>query len=76
MFILGVNLGSNASEVYRKICVAFGDGAIKERNSRNCFQRFALSDDTLEDAPKSSRPLSLNDEVLRSGTETNSKLTY
>lgn len=66
--------GSNASNGYCKICMAFGDDVIKERIAWNWFQKFASGDASLEVIPRSRKPLYLNDEDLRTEIETNLKL--
>ena len=55
-------LGSKASKASQKINFAFGEDAVKER----MFQKFSSSDENLEDAPRSGRPvLLINDERCR-----------
>uniref|UniRef100_A0A1I7X881 HTH_48 domain-containing protein n=1 Tax=Heterorhabditis bacteriophora TaxID=37862 RepID=A0A1I7X881_HETBA len=65
----------DASEGCRKICVAFGEDEVKERTARKWFQKFPLGVESLEDAPRTGRPLSLSDEDSRTKIETNSNLT-
>uniref|UniRef100_A0A1I7X1Z2 ABC transmembrane type-1 domain-containing protein n=1 Tax=Heterorhabditis bacteriophora TaxID=37862 RepID=A0A1I7X1Z2_HETBA len=64
----------SASEGCRKICIAFEEDEVKERTARKWFQKFPLGVESLQDAPRTGRPLSLNYEDLRIAIETNSKL--
>ncbi|MEZ0498462.1 hypothetical protein [Sphingomonas sp. IW22] len=68
-------LGSNASEACRKICLAFGEDSVKERNARNWFQKFRSGDETLEDEPRSGRPDSISNDELKKAIESDSSLT-
>jgi len=68
-------LGNTAAEATRKLCLAFGEDAVKERTARNGFQQFRTGDESLEDAPGTGRPLSLDIEALRTATEADSSLT-
>jgi len=45
------------------------------RNARNRFQKFASGDESLDDITRSRRPLSLDDDDLRTTIEMDSKLT-
>jgi len=56
-------LGSNVSEVSRKINFAFREDAVKERITRNWFQKFSQGDENLEYTPRCGGPVILsNDE--------------
>ena len=41
-------LGTSASSASRKLCTAFGEGAVSERTARNWFQKFCSGNETLE----------------------------
>ena len=68
-------LGSNASEACRKICLAFGNDALKRRTAQKWFAKFSQGDESLEDAPRSGRPSDINDEELKETIERNSNLS-
>lgn len=68
-------LANSAAEATRKICLAFGEDAVKERTARNWFQKFRTGDESLEDEPRTGRPLSLDIEALPTAIEDNSSLT-
>ena len=62
-------LGTSATEAARKIGVAFGVGVISERVAQNWFRRFRYGDESLEDAPRSGRPIVVDDSILREAIE-------
>lgn len=68
-------LESNASEASRKICSAFGEGAVKERTARFWFEKFRSGDENLEDAPRNGRPVNMNNDDLRRAIESDSSQT-
>lgn len=68
-------LGTNASEACRKICLAFGEDAVKERTARNWFQKFRSGNESLEDEPRSGRPVSIINSELKQAIEADSSLT-
>ncbi|CAF3899266.1 unnamed protein product, partial [Rotaria magnacalcarata] len=49
--------GNNATTAARNICAALGEGAVAVRMCRDWFKRFREGDMSLEDRPKSGRPL-------------------
>ena len=66
-------LGTSASSASRKLCTAFGKGAVSEKTARNWFQKFRSGNETLEDEPR--RPISLNNDDLNAAIESDSSLT-
>ncbi|CAF4384580.1 unnamed protein product, partial [Rotaria magnacalcarata] len=48
---------NNATAVARNIWAALGEGAVADRTCRDWFKRFLEGDMSLEDRPKSGRPL-------------------
>ena len=69
-------LGTSASSTSRKLCTAFGKGAISERTARNWFQKFRSGNETLEDELQAGRPISLHNGNLKAAIESDSCLTY
>ncbi|CAF3048741.1 unnamed protein product, partial [Rotaria sp. Silwood2] len=67
--------GNNASAAVRNICVALGEGAVADRTCRDWFKRFREGDMTLEDRPRSGRPLEYDIERLKVLIEDNPRLT-
>ncbi|CAF3726921.1 unnamed protein product [Rotaria sp. Silwood1] len=51
------NDGNNASAAARNICAALGEGAVADRTCRDWLKRFRKGDMSLEDRPRSGRPL-------------------
>ncbi|CAM4901951.1 unnamed protein product [Rotaria socialis] len=68
-------LGNNASAAARNICAALGEGAVADRTCRYWFKRFREGDMSLEDRPKSGRPLESDIERLKGLIEGNPRLT-
>ena len=68
-------LGTSASSASRRICTAFGEGAVSERTARNWFQKFRSGNEALEDEPRAGRPILLNNDDLKAAIETDSSLT-
>ena len=44
-----LKLGTSASSASRKLCTAFGEGAVSQRTGQNWFQKFRSGNETLED---------------------------
>ncbi|CAF5224461.1 unnamed protein product, partial [Rotaria magnacalcarata] len=68
-------LGNNATTAARNICAALGEGAVADRTYRDWFKRFREGDMSLEDRPKSGRPLESDIERLKVLIEDNPRLT-
>ena len=68
-------LGTSNSSASRKLCTAFGEGAVSERTARNWFQKFCSGNETLGDEPRAGRPIPLNNGGLKAAVESDSCLT-
>ncbi len=68
-------LGNNASAAVRNISAALGQGTLTERTCRRWFERFRQGHISLEDHPRSGRPLECHVERLRALIEDNPRLT-
>ncbi|CAF1644298.1 unnamed protein product [Rotaria magnacalcarata] len=68
-------LGNNATTAARNICAALREGAVAVRTYRDWFKRFREVDMSLEDRPKSGRPLESDIERLKVLIEDNPRLT-
>ena len=55
-----------------RLILQFGEDAVKERITRNWFQKFSSSDENLEDAHIFSRPVLLTNDELRKVVESDS----
>ena len=68
-------LGTSASSAFRKLCTAFGEGAVSERTAQNWFQKFRSGNETLEDELRAGRSISLHNGNLKAAIESDSCLT-
>ncbi|CAF4786012.1 unnamed protein product [Rotaria sp. Silwood1] len=68
-------LGNNASAAVHNICAALGEGVVADRTCRDWFKRFREGDMSLEDRPRSGRPLEIDIEQLKVLIEDNPRLT-
>ena len=68
-------LGNNASAAARNICAALGDDAVADRTCQGWFKRFRDGDISLEDGPRSGRPIKSDIERLKVLIENNPRLT-
>ena len=68
-------LGNSASAAARNICAALGDDAAADRTCRDWFKRFREGDISLEDRPRSGRPMESDIERLKVLIEDNPRLT-
>ena len=66
-------LGSNAADTTRRVNIAFGEDAIKERTVRKWFQKFRSGDEMLEDAPRCGRPASIDVASLKDAIASDSQ---
>ncbi|CAF1392055.1 unnamed protein product, partial [Rotaria sp. Silwood1] len=68
-------LGNNASTAVHNICAALGEGVVADRTCQDWFKRFREGDMSLEDRPRSGRPLEIDIEQLKVLIEDNPRLT-
>ncbi|CAF4257720.1 unnamed protein product, partial [Rotaria sordida] len=66
---------NNASAAARNICAALGEGAVTDRTCRDWFKRFREGEMSLEDRPRSGRPIEYDIERLKVLIEDNPRLT-
>jgi len=66
-------LGTSAVEAARKVCEAFGHGAISERVAQYWYAKFKTGDECTEDRPRSGRPTIIDDAALQSEIEADQK---
>ena len=62
-----------AAETARKINQAFGNDSVNERTIQGWFAKFRSGDFSLEDEPRSGRPIVIQDEDLRILVETETR---
>ncbi|XP_065645670.1 histone-lysine N-methyltransferase SETMAR-like [Hydra vulgaris] len=68
-------LGRNATQAAKNICTAFGEGTVSERPAQKWFQRFSSGDESIEDLPRSGRPLLVDEDELKDAVESDSSQT-
>ena len=68
-------LGTSALSASRKLCTAFGEGAVSERTARNWFRKFRCGNETVVNEPRAGRLISLNNDDLKAAIESDSCLT-
>lgn len=67
--------GKKAAEAGREICTVYGTDAINEKTCQKWFQRFRSGDFNLEDAPRSGRPITIDDDQILSLVQKDRQLT-
>ena len=65
LLFFAFNRDQKASEVTKDICAVYGEDAIPERTVRDWFARFKRGNFDLNDAPRSGRPIKMNEDQLR-----------
>ena len=67
--------GKNAARTTSKICSVYGENAVAESTVRKWFAKFKANNFNLEDAPRSGRPSTIDDDQIMALIETNSHYT-
>ena len=52
--------GVQAIDSHRRVCLAFGDGIVRQATVYDCYRRFQSGEKSLEDKPRSGRPSGVN----------------
>ena len=65
LLLFAFNRGQKASEVTKDICAVYEEDAIAERTVRDWFARFKRGNFDLNDAPRSVRPIKMDQDQLR-----------
>ena len=56
--------GTNATEMQKKICAVYGEGAVTDRMCQKWFAKFRAGDFSLDNAPRSSRPVEVDGDQI------------
>ena len=56
--------GKNATEMQKKICVVYGEGAVTDRICQKWSVKFCAGDFSLDDAPQSGRPVEVDSDQI------------
>ena len=67
--------GKNATEMQKKICAVFGEGAVTDRTCQKWFAKFRAGDFSLDDAPWSGRPVEVDSDQIETVVENNQHST-
>ena len=52
--------GKIATETHEKICAVYGEGAVTDQTCQKWFAKFCAGDFSLDDAPRSGRPVEVD----------------
>ena len=67
--------GENVTETQKKICGAYGEGAVTGPTCQKWFARFRAGDFSLDNAPRSGRPVEVDGDQIETLTENNKRYT-
>ena len=56
--------GKNATETQEKICTVYGEEAVTDRTCQKWFAKFRAGDFSLDDAPRSGRPVEVDSDQI------------
>ena len=63
--------GKNTTEMQKKVCVVYGEGAVTDWMYQEWFAKFCAGDFLLDDAPRSGRPVKVNSDQIETLIENN-----
>ena len=64
--------GKTANETQKKICIAYGEGAVTDQTCRKWFAKFHAGEFLLDNAPQLGRPVEVDCNKIKTLTENNS----
>ena len=67
--------GKNATEMHKKICTVYGEGAVTDRTCQEWFAKFHAGDFSLDDALWSGRPVEVDSNQIETLTENSQHYT-
>ena len=56
--------GNNATEMQKKICAVYGERAVADRMCQKWFAKFCAGDFSLDNAPRSGRPVKVDSDQI------------
>ena len=68
-------LGTSAAEIHHRLCATFGSTVISKTTVYDWLHRFQDSNESLENLPRSGRPLEMDDDEVRGLGESKPRLT-
>ena len=63
--------GKTATEMHKNICAVYGEGAVTDQTCQKWFAKFRAGDFSLDDAPRSGRPVAVDSEQMETIIENN-----
>ena len=63
--------GKNATETHKKTCAMYGEGAMTDRTRQKWLAKFHAGDFSLDNAPRSSRPVEVDSNQIKTIIENN-----
>ena len=63
--------GQNATKMQKKICAVYGEGSVTDRTCQKWFAKFPAGDFSLDDAPRSGRPVEVDSDQIETIIENN-----
>ena len=63
--------GKNESEMPKMICAVYGEGAVTDQMCQKWFVKFHAGDFSLDDAPRSRRPVEVDSNQIKTLIENN-----
>ena len=73
--LFALNRGQKATKATRDICAVYGEDAIAERTGRDWFSRFKHNNFDLNDAPRSERPVEMDEDQRKDFLKENGRQT-
>ena len=67
--------GKNTTEIQKKICAVYGEGAVTDRTCQKWFAKFNVGDFSLDNAPRSGRPVEVDSDQINTIIENNQHYT-
>ena len=67
--------GKNATEMQKKICAVYGEGAVTDWTCQKWFAKFRAGDSSLDDAPRSGGPVAVDSDQIETFIENNQLYT-
>ena len=67
--------GKNATKMQKKVCAVYGQGAVTDRMCQQWFAKFCAGDFSLDDDPRSGRPIGVDSDQIETITDGNQRYT-
>ena len=67
--------GKNATERQKKICAVYGEGAVTDRTCQKWFAKFRAGGFSLDEAPRSGRPVDIDSDQIEILIENHQRYT-